>query len=179
MAVSSGHRRGPPGPGRLEVEDRRVDAGRRLRPVTTGVDRPPGARLGHAVSRGDGVGARGDGLGRSPRESDSVPAGGWAAGDSRAHRPFRAHRTAGCGRRDGSRVPGIEMTTMLRHNKVDLALHRLTDGDGTPLLLLHGLGEASPRGLPPGRRAGRVPAAPRAFPGPVTRRFPRAAGTPG
>jgi len=24
-------------------------------------------------------------------------------------------------------------TTMLRHNKIDLALHRLADGDGTPL----------------------------------------------
>jgi pimeloyl-ACP methyl ester carboxylesterase len=34
--------------------------------------------------------------------------------------------------------------TMLRHNKVELALHRLGEGDGTPLLLLHGLGEASP-----------------------------------
>ena len=36
--------------------------------------------------------------------------------------------------------------TMLRHNKVGLALHRLSAGDsaGTPLLLLHGLGEASP-----------------------------------
>jgi pimeloyl-ACP methyl ester carboxylesterase len=34
--------------------------------------------------------------------------------------------------------------TMLRHNKIDLALHHLRDGDGTPLLLLHGLGEAAP-----------------------------------
>jgi pimeloyl-ACP methyl ester carboxylesterase len=40
------------------------------------------------------------------------------------------------------------MTTMLRHNKVDLALHRLAAGDGTPLLLLHGLGEASPTKVP-------------------------------
>lgn len=38
--------------------------------------------------------------------------------------------------------------TTLRHNKVDLALHRLRDGDGTPLLLLHGLGEASPEHVP-------------------------------
>jgi len=37
---------------------------------------------------------------------------------------------------------------MLRHNKVDLALHRLADGEGTPLLLLHGLGEASPAETP-------------------------------
>jgi pimeloyl-ACP methyl ester carboxylesterase len=36
--------------------------------------------------------------------------------------------------------------TMLRHNKVELALHRLRAGGAghTPLLLLHGLGEASP-----------------------------------
>jgi len=39
-------------------------------------------------------------------------------------------------------------TTMLRHNKIDLALHRLSDGEGTPLLLLHGLGEASPAAAP-------------------------------
>lgn len=35
-------------------------------------------------------------------------------------------------------------TTTLQHNKVQLALHRLRDGRGTALLLLHGLGEASP-----------------------------------
>jgi pimeloyl-ACP methyl ester carboxylesterase len=43
--------------------------------------------------------------------------------------------------------------TVLRHNKVDLALHRLRDGagegEGTALLLLHGLGEASPDVAPP------------------------------
>ncbi len=41
--------------------------------------------------------------------------------------------------------------TWLRHNKVDLALHRLRDplDDGVrPLLLLHGLGEASPTTTP-------------------------------
>jgi pimeloyl-ACP methyl ester carboxylesterase len=38
--------------------------------------------------------------------------------------------------------------TMLRHNKVDLALHRLKEGDGRPLLLLHGLGESSPAVVP-------------------------------
>jgi pimeloyl-ACP methyl ester carboxylesterase len=38
--------------------------------------------------------------------------------------------------------------TMLRHNKIELALHRLRDGDGTPLLLLHGLGESSPANPP-------------------------------
>lgn len=48
---------------------------------------------------------------------------------------------------------------MLRHNKVDLALHRLRDGDGRPLLLLHGLGEASPAQVPDWADA---------WPGPVT-----------
>ncbi len=38
--------------------------------------------------------------------------------------------------------------TMLRHNKIDLALHRLRDGVGRPLLLLHGLGESSPALVP-------------------------------
>ena len=39
-------------------------------------------------------------------------------------------------------------TTTLQHNKVQLALHRLRDGRGTALLLLHGLGEASPTESP-------------------------------
>ena len=49
-------------------------------------------------------------------------------------------------------------TTTLRHAKVELALHRLRDGDGPQLLLLHGLGERSPHAVPP--RAD-------AWPGPV------------
>jgi pimeloyl-ACP methyl ester carboxylesterase len=52
--------------------------------------------------------------------------------------------------------------TMLRHNKVDLALHHLRDGldggGGRPLLHLHGLGERSPEA---------VPARLAAWPGPV------------
>jgi pimeloyl-ACP methyl ester carboxylesterase len=39
------------------------------------------------------------------------------------------------------------MTVRLKHNKVDLALHHV-DGKGAPLLLLHGLGEQSPRSVP-------------------------------
>ena len=50
-------------------------------------------------------------------------------------------------------------TTLLRHNKIDLALHCLADGDGTPLLLLHGLGETSPA---------EAPAWAADWPGPVT-----------
>ncbi len=36
----------------------------------------------------------------------------------------------------------------LRHNLVDLALHELRPGPGRPLLLLHGLGEATPAVAP-------------------------------
>ncbi|MEA3184254.1 MAG: hypothetical protein QOJ74_731 [Ilumatobacteraceae bacterium] len=38
--------------------------------------------------------------------------------------------------------------TVLRHNQIDLALHRLREGDGLALLLLHGLGEAAPAQVP-------------------------------
>jgi pimeloyl-ACP methyl ester carboxylesterase len=38
--------------------------------------------------------------------------------------------------------------TRLRHGAVDLALHRLKEGSGRPLLLLHGLGESAPSSLP-------------------------------
>jgi pimeloyl-ACP methyl ester carboxylesterase len=46
----------------------------------------------------------------------------------------------------------------LRHIRIELALHRLRDGAGRPLLLLHGLGE---------RSAKKPPAATEAWPGPV------------
>ena len=39
--------------------------------------------------------------------------------------------------------------TLLTHGRVALALHRLRAGEGRPLLLLHGLGEASPAEVPP------------------------------
>ena len=38
---------------------------------------------------------------------------------------------------------------VLRHNKIELALHELRDGEGRALLLLHGLGERSPVAPPP------------------------------
>jgi pimeloyl-ACP methyl ester carboxylesterase len=37
---------------------------------------------------------------------------------------------------------------LLTHNKVQLALHELTGGSGRSLLLLHGLGDASPASVP-------------------------------
>lgn len=37
---------------------------------------------------------------------------------------------------------------MITHNRVELALHTLRSGSGRPLLLLHGLGESSPREVP-------------------------------
>jgi len=47
---------------------------------------------------------------------------------------------------------------MLRHGKIDLALHELQRADGRALLLLHGRGERSPDA---------VPAAASAWPGPI------------
>jgi pimeloyl-ACP methyl ester carboxylesterase len=41
-----------------------------------------------------------------------------------------------------------DVTVTVRHSRIELALHRLRDGDGTPLLHLHGLGERSPDALP-------------------------------
>lgn len=44
-----------------------------------------------------------------------------------------------------------ERVTLLRHNRIDLALHRLRDANDPtvrPLLLLHGLGESSPAEVP-------------------------------
>ena len=41
-------------------------------------------------------------------------------------------------------------TILLRHNKVDLALHQVREGTGRPLLVLHGLGErTAPQVEPP------------------------------
>ena len=37
---------------------------------------------------------------------------------------------------------------MLTHNRVQLALHHLREGEGRALLLLHGLGERSPEAVP-------------------------------
>jgi pimeloyl-ACP methyl ester carboxylesterase len=42
----------------------------------------------------------------------------------------------------------VSTTTNLRHNRADLALHGLREGEGRPLLLLHGLGERTPDAAP-------------------------------
>jgi pimeloyl-ACP methyl ester carboxylesterase len=42
----------------------------------------------------------------------------------------------------------MSRVTMLRHDKVSLALHHVREGEGRALLLLHGLGERSPRSAP-------------------------------
>ena len=68
--------------------------------------------------------------------------------------------------------------TMLRHNKVDLALHILRDGTGTPLLVLHGLGEASPTAVPHWAQQWGGPVAALDFMGTGNRPFPLAAATP-
>jgi pimeloyl-ACP methyl ester carboxylesterase len=48
---------------------------------------------------------------------------------------------------DPGPAPGRH-TVRLTHVRVELALHRLRDGDGRPLLLLHGLGEHTPPEVP-------------------------------
>lgn len=55
-------------------------------------------------------------------------------------------------------TPSPDPTVVVRHNRVELALHRLRAGEGRPLLHLHGLGERSPAAVPE-RLAG--------WPGPV------------
>lgn len=47
-----------------------------------------------------------------------------------------------------STVDGRSAITWLRHHRSDLALHRLAEGTGRPLLLLHGLGERTPATVP-------------------------------
>ncbi len=73
---------------------------------------------------------------------------------------LRAHGLDGSGGADGSDGSGAagRSTVMLRHNRIDLALHRLRGGPGRPLLHLHGLGEESPPDVPPSLAA---------WPGPV------------
>ncbi len=45
-------------------------------------------------------------------------------------------------------VAGRAPTRVVRHNRIDLALWALRAGEGRPLLLVHGLGEATPESVP-------------------------------
>ena len=72
-------------------------------------------------------------------------------------------------------------TVTLRHNKIDLALHRLRGpaspgADGRPLLHLHGLGERSPRAVPPSLAAWPGPVWALDFPGHGASTVPRGGG---
>ena len=49
---------------------------------------------------------------------------------------------------DSDTATGARPTVTLRHNKIDLALHRLRAGRGRPLLHLHGLAERAPAAVP-------------------------------
>jgi pimeloyl-ACP methyl ester carboxylesterase len=71
---------------------------------------------------------------------------------TRAHGAGRADparprgAVSGKGRLDRSKSGAAP--TMVRHNRIDLALHCVREGEGRPLLLLHGLGEHSPAEVP-------------------------------
>ena len=72
-------------------------------------------------------------------------------GKGRPARPPRPSAPAGGATAEGSAFGDGDHrppTVTVRNNRVDLALHRLHDGDGRPLLLLHGLGERSPEAVP-------------------------------
>ena len=66
--------------------------------------------------------------------------------------------------------------TQVVHNRVTLALHRLRDGDGRPLLLLHGLGESSPPSVPTWASAWVGPVAALDFTGHGASTIPRGGG---
>jgi pimeloyl-ACP methyl ester carboxylesterase len=67
-------------------------------------------------------------------------------------------------------------TVWLTHNRVSLALHHLRDGDGRPLLVLHGLGERSPATVPAWAAAWEGPVAALDFTGHGASTTPRGGG---
>ena len=73
-----------------------------------------------------------------------------------------------------------EHVTMLRHGKVDLALHHLREasaaGGGRPLLILHGLGEVSAQRVPAWAEAWTGPVAALDFTGHGSSTIPRGGG---
>jgi pimeloyl-ACP methyl ester carboxylesterase len=78
--------------------------------------------------------------------------------DPRTGAPGLAGPVAHAGTAAGGDGVAVLETVTLRHNRVDLVLHKLRDGVGRPLLHLHGLAERSP---------GTVPEYLAAWPGPV------------
>ena len=92
---------------RLAVEDRRVDALRRLRAVATGVDDHQAARSADAVPRRARRADGGDGLGHRAQGGVPVAAGRRALRDPRRRRPLRPHRAARHRGRDGPRLRRI------------------------------------------------------------------------
>jgi len=44
----------------------------------------------------------------------------------------------------------VKSTTSLRHGRIELALHQVTDDEGPALLMLHGLGESTSAAVPEG-----------------------------
>mgnify|MGYP002631476571 CR=1 FL=1 len=73
----------------------------------------------------------------------------------------------------------VSSVTMLRHGKIELALHHLRDataGGGRPLLILHGLGESSPYIVPRWADAWAGPIAALDFTGHGASTIPRGGG---
>ena len=70
----------------------------------------------------------------------------------------------------------MSRTVRLVHNRVSLALHHLRDGDGRPLLVLHGLGERSPATVPAWAAAWDGPVAALDFTGHGESTIPRGGG---
>jgi pimeloyl-ACP methyl ester carboxylesterase len=71
----------------------------------------------------------------------AAPPGGWAASTAPGRAPVP---NAG----GDDPAADADAVTWLTHAGARLALHRLRDGDGQPLLLVHGLGERTPSALP-------------------------------
>src|SRR5439155_14846169 len=150
VAAVPRHGGGPEGRRRVALEDRRGPPHGRVRAVPQPVGPGSPARARPTPPRHPRTPARADGLGDGVQDARASPAARRPAADLRGRRSLRAHRAAPPGRRPGPRVRGV--TTLLRHSKVDLALHELRPGRsaGRPLLLLHGLGERSPVAPPAG-----------------------------
>src|SRR5690606_27342787 len=156
------HDRRPARPRRVAVAHRPGHADGRLRALAPRVGADAPARPRHAGARRPRPRPRAHGLGHPGGGRRAAPAAGRAGRGPRRRGPLRPHRAAPPHRRPDPRAPGARPVsapvTRLQHGRVTLALHHLSDGEGRPLLLLHGLGERTPDAVPE-RLAG--------WPGPV------------